>query len=126
MSLNEYLSEINTAISTIDQSSLNQVLGQFKQTISENKKILVAGNGGSSAIASHFVIDLSRCTLGGKFQTRALSLNDNIPVLTATANDLGYEFIFQYQIERIANAGDLFIAISSSGNSPVQILFLLG
>ena len=117
MSLNKYLSEVNSAITLLDFVLLDKALVLFKETIMKNKKIIVAGNGGSAAIASHFVIDLSRCTLDGKFLTRSLSLNDNVPVLTATANDLGYDLIFEYQLERIAREDDLLITISSSGNS---------
>jgi D-sedoheptulose 7-phosphate isomerase len=118
MTLKQYLSEVNSAIMLLDSVSLDKALVLFKETIMKNKKIIVAGNGGSAAIASHFVIDLSKCTLDGKFVTRPLSLNDNVPVLTATANDLGYDLIFEYQLERIAREDDLLITISSSGNSP--------
>lgn len=117
MSLGKYVSEVESAISTLSPLNLEKALTMFKQAIIQRSRIIVAGNGGSAAISSHFVIDLSRCTLNGKYQTSAFSLNDNIPVITATANDLGYEFVFEYQLERFARPNDLFIGISSSGNS---------
>ena len=74
-------------------------------------KIVFVGNGGSAAIASHLAIDFSN---GGM---RSLSLND-AAALTCLGNDLGYENVFSKQLDFHAQAGDLLIAISSSGRSP--------
>lgn len=73
--------------------------------------IFFVGNGGSAAIASHMAIDYAK--RGGK---RAMSFNDPA-ALTCLANDLGYAEVFAFQIERHARAGDLLVAISSSGHS---------
>jgi D-sedoheptulose 7-phosphate isomerase len=75
-------------------------------------KIMFVGNGGSAGIASHLAIDYSKN--GG---LRSLSFNDP-SALTCLANDLGYENVFAKQIELHARAGDLLVAISSSGRSP--------
>jgi D-sedoheptulose 7-phosphate isomerase len=75
-------------------------------------KIIFIGNGGSASIASHLAIDFSKN--GG---LRALAFND-AAALTCLGNDLGYENVFAKQIEFHARAGDLVIAISSSGRSP--------
>ncbi len=75
-------------------------------------KIMFVGNGGSAAIASHCAIDYSKN--GG---LRATAFNDGA-ALTCLGNDLGYENVFSTQIELHARAGDLLIAISSSGRSP--------
>jgi D-sedoheptulose 7-phosphate isomerase len=117
MSLNQYLSEVNAGLASLDPSLLQESILMFKQTIKNGNMILVAGNGGSAAIASHFVTDLSRCTMQGNHKINALSLCDNQSLLTATANDFGYEHVFEYQIDRIAQEGDLLVLISSSGNS---------
>ena len=74
-------------------------------------KLMFVGNGGSAAIASHMAIDYSKN--GG---LRALSFNDGA-ALTCLANDLGYENVFAHQIDLHGQAGDLLIAISSSGTS---------
>jgi D-sedoheptulose 7-phosphate isomerase len=74
-------------------------------------KIMFIGNGGSAGLASHLAIDF--CKNGG---LRALTFND-ASALTCLSNDLGYESVFAKQLEFHARAGDLLIAISSSGQS---------
>ena len=117
MSIEIYALEVTDALQTVNSASLTTCIREIEKTIKGGKKIMVAGNGGSAAIASHFVTDLSRCTLGGSSIVKSLSLNDNLAVVTATANDFGYEAIFEYQINRLGEEGDLLIVISSSGNS---------
>jgi D-sedoheptulose 7-phosphate isomerase len=75
-------------------------------------KIIFVGNGGSAGIASHLAIDYSKN--GG---LRSLAFND-VAALTCLGNDFGYEHVFAKQIEFHARAGDVLIAISSSGRSP--------
>ena len=76
-----------------------------------NKKVLLIGNGGSAAIAAHMQVDL--CNAGG---LRALVFND-VPVLTATSNDFGYETVFERPSQLWIDDGDALIAVSSSGHS---------
>jgi D-sedoheptulose 7-phosphate isomerase len=77
------------------------------------------GNGGSAAMASHFACDLGKGTVQeGKPHFKVISLNDNVPLLTAYANDFGYETVFAEPLASLAEPGDVAIAISSSGNSP--------
>ena len=82
------------------------------QTHDAGNKIIFVGNGGSAGIASHLAIDFSKN--GG---LRSLAFND-ASALTCLGNDLGYENVFAKQLEFHARAGDLLIAISSSGRSP--------
>ena len=79
---------------------------------SRRGKVLVIGNGGSAAIASHLHNDLTKAV-----GVRALVFNEQ-PLLTALANDEGYANVFARPIELWTDAGDVLIAISSSGNSP--------
>jgi D-sedoheptulose 7-phosphate isomerase len=74
--------------------------------------VIFVGNGGSAGIASHMAVDFMRN--GG---IRALAFNDGV-ALTCLGNDLGYENVFAKQIEMYGRAGDLLVAISSSGRSP--------
>jgi len=80
------------------------------------------GNGGSAATASHLATDLGVGSLNKKNPIRAVSLTDNNAVLTASANDFGYEQIFVRQIDLLARKGDVLLAISASGNSKNLIL----
>jgi D-sedoheptulose 7-phosphate isomerase len=86
--------------------------------VQNGNKVLIAGNGGSAADAQHIAAELS-----GRFvkQRRALpgiALTTDTSALTAIANDYGYDHVFSRQIEALAKQGDLFIGISTSGNSP--------
>ncbi len=81
--------------------------------------VFVVGNGGSAATASHFACDLSKGTRrDGPPTFHVVSLTDNVPLLTAWANDSGYDRVFSEQLTALARPGDLLVAISASGNSP--------
>ena len=87
------------------------LMGRARTTHAAGNKLIFVGNGGSAAIASHMATDYSKN--GG---VRSLALND-ASMLTCLGNDLGYDRVFAKQIELHARAGDLVIAISSSGRS---------
>jgi D-sedoheptulose 7-phosphate isomerase len=81
--------------------------------------VFVLGNGGSAATASHFVCDLAKGTrTDGLPAFRVVSLTDNVPLITAWANDTSYERIFAEQVAALVRPGDVVVAISTSGNSP--------
>jgi D-sedoheptulose 7-phosphate isomerase len=102
----------NNLTDTLDRVSTEQIT-KVVQLISECKgSIFVFGNGGSSSTASHFCQDMSKC-LDYKF----ICLNDNVPLLTAYANDVNYSSIFKLQLSKLAEPGDLVIGISCSGDS---------
>jgi len=82
--------------------------------------LYIIGNGGSAGMASHMAADAAK---NGRL--RALAFNDP-SLLTATGNDLAYDQVFSLPLERLARAGDLLIAISSSGNSPNIVRALEG
>jgi D-sedoheptulose 7-phosphate isomerase len=85
---------------------------QARATHARGNKLMVIGNGGSAAIASHLATDYTKN--GG---IRTLAFNDGA-MLTCLGNDLGYEQVFAKQIAMFAQKGDLLLAISSSGKSP--------
>ena len=81
--------------------------------------VFVLGNGGSAATASHFVCDLAKGTRTDGFPAfRAVSLTDNVPLMTAWANDTSYDRVFAEQLAALVRPGDIVVAISASGNSP--------
>lgn len=81
--------------------------------------IFTLGNGGSAATASHFACDLAKGTRAeGLAAFRVVALTDNMPLLTAWANDTSYGGVFAEQVAALVRAGDVVIAISASGNSP--------
>lgn len=81
--------------------------------------VFVFGNGGSAATASHWACDLAKGTrTNGTPTFRVVALNDNVPLLTAWANDTGYERVLAEQLVALVRPADVVIAISASGNSP--------
>lgn len=81
--------------------------------------VFVLGNGGSAATASHFACDLAKGTrTEGIAPFRVIPLTDNMPLVTAWANDTSYERVFAEQLAALVRQGDVVVVISASGNSP--------
>jgi D-sedoheptulose 7-phosphate isomerase len=81
-------------------------------------KVLVMGNGGSAADAQHLAAELVGRFLKNRAALPAIALTTDTSILTAVANDFGYDEVFKRQVEALANPGDVIIGISTSGNSP--------
>jgi D-sedoheptulose 7-phosphate isomerase len=86
-------------------------------TIKNNKKIFLAGNGGSAADAQHIAAELTGRFVKERQPLPGIALTTDTSAVTAIANDYGYEQVFSRQLEALAQSGDLFIGISTSGNS---------
>ena len=91
---------------------LQKAVEWLKETKYQNTKILLVGNGGSSAVAEHMAIDFTK-----NAGLKALAVSGS-PMLTTFSNDYGYEKVFQKAIEAFGEENDVLIAISSSGASP--------
>ena len=117
--LDLYLSQVARALATLPREPLAQIARALWETYQHDGTILICGNGGSAATASHFACDMAKWTISpGRRRVRALALTDNVPVMTAWSNDLSYEGLFLEQLISHYRPGDLFFAISGSGNSP--------
>jgi D-sedoheptulose 7-phosphate isomerase len=81
-------------------------------------KLMVAGNGGSAADAQHLVAEFVSRLVADRPAMRAIALTTDSSILTAVGNDYGYECVFARQLEALGQPGDVFFAISTSGNSP--------
>ena len=81
-------------------------------------KILLFGNGGSAADAQHIATELTVRYLVNRKAMAAIALTTDTSVLTAASNDLGFEYVFQRQVEALGRSGDVAIGISTSGSSP--------
>lgn len=102
----------------IDTSSVAAVVAHLLEVWKRGSLVVIAGNGGSASTASHMANDLVKATRvesGRGF--RAISLTDNVSLLTALANDEGYESVFASQLDAVLTPGDALILISASGNS---------
>ncbi|MES2062192.1 MAG: D-sedoheptulose 7-phosphate isomerase [Bacteroidota bacterium] len=85
--------------------------------LKDGKKVLIAGNGGSAADAQHIAAELSGRFVKERKALPGIALTVDTSALTAIANDYGYHHVFSRQVEALAQPGDLFIGISTSGNS---------
>jgi len=83
----------------------------------DGRKLMVAGNGGSAADAQHLVAEfVSRLTVD-RPALRAVALTTDTSILTAIGNDYSYDNVFERQLEALGQEGDVFMGISTSGNS---------
>jgi D-sedoheptulose 7-phosphate isomerase len=89
----------------------------MKSTIKHGGKIYLAGNGGSAADAQHIAAELTGRFVKERKPLPGLALTTDTSALTAIANDYGYEHVFSRQLQAFAKPADLFIGISTSGNS---------
>jgi D-sedoheptulose 7-phosphate isomerase len=115
-SLQEHLETIQSLL----RSTLNEI-EQSGQMICDallaGKKVLLCGNGGSAADAQHIAAELVGCYEKQRRSWPAIALTTDTSALTAVSNDLGYEQVFARQLAGLAQAGDILIAISTSGRS---------
>lgn len=114
-----YLSEIEAAIRAIPREDVRAVVDALFSAWSGERTIFIVGNGGSASTASHMMNDLCKFTAAeGRKRIKAIALTDNVPLMTAYGNDVGYDVIFEEQLRALMGAGDVLVAISGSGNSP--------
>ena len=117
--LAEYMNEIQKGFASIDIANLEKVVNVLDSAIKRNSTIYTCGNGGSSSKAEHFVCDfLKGASTGTSIQPIIHSLSSNTPTVTAVANDISYDDIFSFQLDKYGKDGDILLCVSSSGNSP--------
>src|SRR5213594_4241018 len=115
----QYKTGVFKAIETVDLEKVHRAIDLFKDARASGRHIFVCGNGGSASTASHFACDIVKgasYNRGRRF--RIMALTDQLPTLTAYANDVSYDCVFVEQLKNFAEPGDLFMGISGSGNSP--------
>jgi len=114
-----YREQLLSTLAKIDTPLVNQAIEWMIDTRSQNRTIFVAGNGGSAATAAHFVCDMVKgASYANNSRFRIVALGQNLPTLTAYSNDLHYSDALFEELKNFAHPGDLYMAISGSGNSP--------
>ncbi len=99
------------------KNTINEIVELLLKKYKTNNKMIIAGNGGSAADAQHIACEMiSKLNINRK-ALPACALNTNTSVITSIGNDFGFDYIFSRQIEAIGKPGDLFIALSTSGES---------
>jgi phosphoheptose isomerase len=114
-----YTEEITRAASSIEPAALDQAAAILLEAYTRAAGVFSCGNGGSASIANHLQCDhLKGIRTTTDLAPRVVSLSANVELLTAIANDIGYEDVFAYQLQSQSVPGDVLIAVSSSGRSP--------
>jgi D-sedoheptulose 7-phosphate isomerase len=114
-----YLTYLTDILEVIDVSIIEQIINAFVRAAENDKTIYFLGNGGSAVTATHFASDMAVNTRTNQHKPlRAVSLVDNLALLTCVSNDEGFENIFIRQLEIFMQPGDVVVGLSVSGNSP--------
>jgi D-sedoheptulose 7-phosphate isomerase len=116
-SLREHLETFQSLIAT-KLNDIELAGAMICEALASGHKILLCGNGGSAADAQHIAAELVGCYEKQRRSWPAISLTTDTSALTALSNDYGYEEVFARQVAGLCQAGDVLIAISTSGRSP--------
>ncbi|MCD4708131.1 MAG: SIS domain-containing protein [Candidatus Sabulitectum sp.] len=114
----EYIEKAKILLTEMEVDSVAEITEELNRCFGDGKKILVCGNGGSASDASHFVGELAGRFRRDREAIAAIALTVDPAVITAIANDYGYENVFSRQVEALGREGDVLIAITTSGESP--------
>lgn len=114
----DYVGRLKNVLDDMPWNQLSSVIEALEKAHAADRQVFIAGNGGSAATASHMACDLMLTTpkTGGR-GFRVIALTDNVAAITAAGNDESYGDVFVAQMRTLANAGDVLILISGSGNS---------
>ena len=115
--IKDYLEQELEAIKSLDLEMVSQVMNVLENARLNGRRIYICGNGGSGSTASHFCCDFNKVCDNKDEKYSIECLNDNVPTILAVSNDYGYDEVFARQAEAHVRPGDLFIGISTSGNS---------
>jgi len=127
MGFGQYIGEIKDILDRLPLDSLERICDVLYEAYERDRMIFIFGNGGSAALASHIACDLGKGThfprpgtldMDGVKRLKVIALTDNVPMITAWANDSAYEDVFAEQIENFVQPDDVAFGISGSGNSP--------
>lgn len=120
-----YIDRLRAELARIDTAAVERWADVVFDVWNRGSTLYLVGNGGSAAAASHLSVDLGKGTVASdrlreesRRRLRVVSLTDNVPWITAVANDLDYEQVFVQQLMSAAVPGDALMAFSGSGNSP--------
>ncbi len=115
----QYISDFHSLLDRLPVEPIEKTIVALYEARLRGKQVFTMGNGGSASTATHFVCDLAKNTRkDGWPPFRVIGLADNIAILSAYANDEGYEYVFAQQLANLVQPGDVVIGISTSGKSP--------
>jgi D-sedoheptulose 7-phosphate isomerase len=121
-----YVKALNIALQEMNLINVDRAVNLVISKLTGGRRVFTCGNGGSGATASHYVNDWTKGLASlTTHKSRAFCLNDNTPLFSAIANDIGYKEVFSYQLEQLGEKDDLLVVVSGSGNSENIIQALL-
>jgi D-sedoheptulose 7-phosphate isomerase len=112
---------VKRAVAENKTAEIEALVNMIIASIRAGGKVVLCGNGGSAADAQHIAGEMVGKFLLERQALPAIALNTNTSIITALANDYGYETVFSRQVEALVNESDIVIGISTSGNSPSVI-----
>ena len=114
----DYINIKDLLLKKVDQKILLKIIQMISSTIKKKRYFFSCGNGGSATTAEHLTCDFSKgsCT-NTNLNIKVSSLNSNVALMTAIANDISYDDVFSYQLNRFGKANDILLAFSVSGTS---------
>lgn len=119
LDVTSYFDKVVRTMENMPVTTIDQVVAALLRAYESSRMIYLFGNGGSAALASHFACDLGKgATNGSPKRFQVLAFTDNVPLMTAWANDARYEDIFAEQLVNFVRPDDIAFAISGSGKSP--------
>ncbi len=114
----DYLLELEATAQCVSKEDILNVMALLYAAWTDGKQVFIAGNGGSASTATHFACDLAKFTaIDGKPRFKVYCLNDNIPLVSALTNDLGWDNVYYEQLRNLMNSGDVLVVISVHGGS---------
>jgi len=117
--LPDYLDQLRATLEELDADRLQRLADRLHEARMAGQTIFIIGNGGSASTASHFACDLVKgAHVEGAPRLKAISLTDNVALMSAVGNDIDFESVFAEQLEGLLRPGDVLLAITASGNSP--------
>jgi D-sedoheptulose 7-phosphate isomerase len=123
----QYFGQLQRTLAKLPLEGIDQIADLLVESYEAGRMVYLCGNGGSAALASHMACDLGKgtayCNAAKRF--RVLALTDNLPTLTAWANDSNYDDVFSEQLRNFVQPRDVAFAISGSGNSKNVLKALL-
>ena len=115
----DYLAQLAALVEQLDGAAIDSFADRLFQAWQADSLVLTFGNGGSASTASHFVTDFVKtAAVEGQRRLRAISLNDNVPMLTAIGNDYDYRESFEHPLDTYGKQSDVAVAVTGSGTSP--------
>jgi D-sedoheptulose 7-phosphate isomerase len=116
--IDSYINEMKSSLTNLPYQPVEEAVDCLYQAWLQEQQVFIMGNGGSASTATHFACDLSKCTIvDGKNRFKAVSLNDNIPLVSALTNDNGFNSIYLEQLQPFLRSGDVVVTISVHGGS---------